>query len=234
MSFSELAQASLVAGRTKKNPFLIASLSLADPVRIRQKWATQPNQVSLPGRQGFPGNRRRLDPAGHDNRETRGFPNLGCYGEEVGLRRSSGIQTKGYRLAHSAGSDAQDVHVEPGKPFPQTAGILDIQAAFDVVDRVHPNHDGKVRSHLAQDGRQHFLPETEPVLEGAPVIVLTAICVGRKKLVNQVPVAEWNLDSVESSLSDPSGGGGEGSDYFIDLRKAQRTGNRLVCGARHP
>ena len=54
MSFSELAQAPLVAGRTKKNPFLIASLCLAGPVRVRQKWATQPDQVSSARPPGLP------------------------------------------------------------------------------------------------------------------------------------------------------------------------------------
>ncbi len=110
------------------------------------------------------------------------------------------------------GNDAR--HVIPG------------QAAGEELVAAHPDSHADLRADGITEGLQHLDRKPEPVGLAPSVAVVTPVRYGREELLEEVAVAEVDLEAVEAGFHDVAGRRDEAVDELRDVGFVHHVGHR--------
>ena len=221
----EHAGAALVAGDAGADVVRPALDRLPDDRRFGDVGPRHPHEVGPPGGDHRLGLRQRPEAADREDGQLvarapqraadagRQMPEHGRIEAHVGhLRRE--------RVARVVGRVGHVHEVELHGVRDAGDDLLDfgeVEPRLDELLRAHPDSDRAVRPDRLPDGRDHSERKAHPILERAAELVLPCIGQRRQKLLQQVAVADLDLDPVEPGLGDVQGRRGMCRDYALHL-----------------
>ena len=193
------------------------------PVGIAQQLAGQQDQVGLAGAQHVFGLHRFGDqPHGASGDARFAADALG----ELGLVAGADGNFRVRRGA--AGGHIDQVHAQRLEPAGQLHRLVRVPAIVHPVGGRQAHQQRQFRGPDPTHRLAHLQQQADAILEGAAIVILTAIGEWREELVQQVAVRSMHFGDLEAGGPRPLGAFNEGTHHLGDAGLVQLGGHRML------